>query len=171
MRRSAGWVLTALVLGVLAAPQGASAQFGNGQKYLGVHVGMSGVGSTAAFGASGEMAYNEKIGIGVWFDMWSYDYEFSTFNSSTTYMAFAGTGAYHFPVKSAPKWDPFVGLALGYYVVSYSDDVPGGVDAAASRIFLGGFGGARYFFKPNISGVARLGFGASYLTLGVDFKL
>jgi hypothetical protein len=47
--------------------------------------------------------------------------------------------------------------------VDYSGD--------ASRIFLGGFGGARYFFRENLSGVARVGFGASYLTIGLDVKL
>ena len=47
--------------------------------------------------------------------------------------------------------------------VTYSGD--------ASRIFIGGFGGTRYAFKDNLSGVARLGFGASYLTLGVDLRL
>jgi hypothetical protein len=41
----------------------------------------------------------------------------------------------------------------------------------ANRLFVGGFGGARYSFNDNVSGVARLGFGASYLTVGVDFKL
>ena len=37
--------------------------------------------------------------------------------------------------------------------------------------FLGGYGGVRYSFKPSLSGVARVGFGASYLTLGVDYKM
>jgi hypothetical protein len=89
------------------------------------------------------------------------------------YIALAGTGSYHFPIASNPKIDPFLGLALGYYIVSTNADGFDGISYSgdASRVFLGGYGGARYFFKETLSGVARLGFGASYLTVGVDFRM
>ncbi|MGH7460721.1 MAG: hypothetical protein ACREMA_06790 [Longimicrobiales bacterium] len=168
-RSKAGWILAALVLGAIA-PQSAAAQFASSQKYLGAHLGMSGVGSAAAIGVNGEMSYNENIGIGFLVDTWSYGYSAGGFDSSVRYMSFAGTGAYHFPIKTAPKWDPFVGVAVGYFIVNYESDF-GDFDVDGNRIYLGGFGGARYFFKPSVTGVARLGFGASYLSLGVDFKL
>lgn len=68
---------------------------------------------------------------------------------------------------------PVPGLALGYYVVSSSTSSTFGGDyqGASSRVFLGGFGGARYHVKPNLSVVGRVGFGASYFTLGVDFGM
>ena len=160
-----------------AAPDQVAAQFGAGQKYLGVHVGMSGVGSTAAIGLSGEMAYNDRISLGAWADTWSYGEDLATsvgaYSWDVRYVAVAGTGAYHFPIESTPKLDPFIGLALGYFVVSSSTKGPAGVayTGDASRMFLGGFGGARYFFKDNLSGVVRAGFGASYLTVGVDFGM
>ena len=175
-RRLFGMLAVVVVAG-LALPGAAAAQFDTGQKYLGVHVGMSGVGSAPAFGVSGEMAYNDRISLGAWADTWSYGEDFATglgaYSWNVRYIALAGTGAYHFPIESTPKLDPFLGLALGYFVVSTSAEGAGGVDYAgdASRIFLGGFGGARYFFKENLSGVARVGFGASYLTLGLDVKL
>lgn len=170
------YLSTLLVFAALAVPTAARAQFGEGQKYFGAHVGLSGVGSAAAFGVNGEVAYNERIGIGAWVDTWSYGQTyagaFGSSSYSTRYIALAGTGSYHFPIESQPKLDPFVGVALGYYIVS-AQATSGGFTASAddSRLFVGGFGGARYFFKDNLSGVARLGFGASYLTLGVDFKL
>lgn len=176
MHQAQRYLSTLLVAAALAAPTAAQAQFGEGQKYFGAHVGLSGVGSTAAFGVNGEVAYNDRIGIGAWADTWSYGQTYtSAFGSSsysTRYIALAGTGSYHFPIESQPKLDPFVGVALGYYIVN-AEATSGGFTATAddSRMFVGGFGGARYAFKDNLSGVARLGFGASYLTLGVDFKL
>ncbi len=177
MRRSTILGALATLLAVVLLPTGAAAQYGANQKYFGAHVGVSGVGSAAAVGVNGEVAYNEHIGIGGWADTWSYGQTFnSTFGNSSynvRYVALAGTGAYHFAVKSAPKFDPFVGVALGYYIVSSKAESSfgGTASADASRIFLGGYGGARYFFKNNLSGVARLGVGASYLSLGVDFRM
>jgi hypothetical protein len=67
----------------LALSTNARAQFGVGQKYLGAHVGLSGVGSAAALGVNGEVAYNENIGIGAWFDTWSYGYDYSGLGGGT----------------------------------------------------------------------------------------
>ncbi len=166
------WMLSALVIGVGTLTSQAEAQFAPKQRFLGAHVGLSGVGSAAAFGVNGEVAYSDRIGIGAWVDTWSYSSSFVGGDWSVRYIALAGTGAYHFPVKSNPKIDPFLGVAVGYFVVNTSTDV-NGVDygGSGSRIFAGGFGGARYLFQPNLAGVARLGFGASYLTIGIDFKM
>jgi hypothetical protein len=167
------WVVTLSVALALVLPASAQAQFGADKKFLGVHVGLSGVGSAAALGVNGEIAYNERIGIGAWFDTWGYGETFGGTSWDVRYFAIAGTGAYHFPIESNPKIDPFLGLALGYFVVNTSVNGVGigeyGGDA--SRLFVGGFGGARYFFSDTLTGVARLGFGASYLTVGLDFAI
>ena len=170
---------TLVILGLLLLPAAARAQYAKDQKFLGAHVGMSGVGSTAAFGVNGEVAYNEHIGIGGWADTWSYGDSYSylggSYSWNVRYVALAGTGAYHFTIKSNRKVDPFAGAALGYYIVSTSANADGPAGAtyqgSANRMFVGGYGGVRYFFKPSLSGVARAGFGASYLTLGLDWKL
>jgi hypothetical protein len=171
------WVIGALLLGALFVPRSVAAQFDASHKYVGAHVGMSGVGSAPALGISGEMAYNDRITVGAWADTWSYGESYGTplgnYDWSVRYIALAGTGAYHFPIESTPKLDPFLGLALGYFIVSTKADGIGGgtYTGDASRIFLGGFGGARYFFRENLAGVARVGFGAAYLTVGVDFRM
>ena len=155
----------------------ASAQFQQGQKSVGAHLGLSGVGAAPALGVSGELAYSDRLALGGWVDTWSHGESVGTsqgrYRWNSRYLSLAGTGAYHFPVEEHPKWDPFLGLAVGYFVVSTSADGPSGVsaDAAASRMFLGGFGGVRYSFAERLRGVARAGFGASYLTIGIDYRL
>ena len=66
-----------------------------------------------------------------------------------------------------------MGASLGYYVVNASASGPSGVvyTGDGSRMFFGGHAGVRYFFRETMSGVARVGVGASYLTLGMDFGL
>ena len=171
------FLVAAGIAAALTLPTNASAQLAKGQKFLGVHLGLSGVGSAAAIGASGEVAYNDRISLGAWLDTWSYGDNYAVLGDAVSwnvrYVALAGTGAYHFPVESNPKLDPFLGLSLGYYVVSSStsSSIGGSYGGASSRIFLGGFGGIRYHFREKVSAVARAGFGASYFTLGVDFGM
>jgi outer membrane protein W len=168
-------ILAVFLAASLIGPAGAEAQYAMGQKYLGVHIGVSGVGSTAALGVNGEISYNDRISIGAWADTWSYGEDYGTVLGNVSwdvrYIAIAGTGSYHFPIESNDKLDPFVGAAVGYFVVSSSTESAFGASYSgdASRLFVGGFGGIRYFFKPRMAGVARVGFGAAYLTLGLDF--
>ncbi len=185
--RIRGMALAASIGALLALPGVAQAQgaagaagisgYGKDQKYIGAHVGMSGVGSTANYGLNGEVSYNEHIAIGGWVDTWSYGESFGglggTYDWTVRYIAIAGTGAYHFAIKSNPRVDPFAGAALGYYIVSTSTSATGAgsYSGSASRMFLGAYGGVRYFFTPSLGGVARVGFGSSYLTLGLDYRL
>lgn len=176
-----GWRALSIVLviaaGWLFLPEAGVAQFGPDQRYLGAHIGLSGVGSAAALGVSGESAYNENIGIGARFDTWSYGQNFSGLGGgewSVRYVALAGTGAWHFPVESNPKLDPFVGMSLGYFVVNSSWEGSGSsvnYSGDGSRVFVDGFAGLRYHFQENLSGVVRAGATASYLTVGIDFQM
>ena len=178
MRARMVLLIAAVASGVVGAPGNVAAQkFGPESKYLGVHVGFSGVGSATALGVNGEMAYNDKVSIGAWADTWSYGERLAFggafYDWDVRYIALAATGAYHFPVPSEPKLDPFAGLALGYYVVSTSGTGFSGVTYAgsSSRLFLGAFGGARYALSNRTSGVVRIGFGSTTLTVGLDFKM
>lgn len=170
-------VLSCLAVAPIVGPIEAEAQFDADQRYLGAHVGLSGVGSAPSFGLSGEISYNENIGLGGWMDTWSYGQSFSGIGGGSwdvRYLAIGGTGAWHFPVESNPKLDPFVGLGLGYFIVNTSWDGGGttvSYSGDSSRIFLDGFAGLRYHFRPNLSGVVRAGASVSYLTLGLDYKI
>lgn len=165
-------LVSSLVVGTLALPNIAHAQYTKGQKFLGAHVGIGAVGSGTAIGVQGEMFQSERVAFGVALDRWSYGEDLGVYDWDVSYTALAGTGTYHFKLENNPKLVPFLGAAIGYFVVSTSSSVSGGsYTGDASRIFFGGFGGTRYFFSDRLAGVARLGFGASSLTLGVDFKM
>jgi hypothetical protein len=172
-----GWTVAAFLAASVLSAAPAGAQFAAGQRHLGAHLGLSGVGSAPALGVSGEVAYTDRISVGGWADTWSYGESYSAGSGSyrwdVRYVALAGTGAYHFPVEDHPKLDPFAGVSLGYFIVNTEGSGTGGVlySGDASRLFMGGFGGVRYAFRERVAGVARVGFGASYLTLGVDYRL
>lgn len=156
-------------------PLGGPGPFGPGVAFVGAHIAMSEVGSTAAFGVSGEVAYNDHVGIGAVLDTWSFGEAYSAYDYSwnVRYIAIAGTGAYHFAVPSTPKLDPFIGASIGYYMVRATERASFDYNytGRASRMFVGGFGGVRYLLSNNVAGVARAGFGSAYLTVGMDVKL
>jgi|GEM_PF-972662 len=166
-----------LIVACLAQPTTAAAQFGEGKKFVGAHVGLSGVGSAPAFGLNGEVAYNDNIGIGAWLDTWGYGQDFSGIGGGSwnvRYVSVAATGAWHFPIESNPKIDPFAGLAVGYFLVSNTWEGTGTTidfSGSGSRVFLDGVAGIRYHFKENLSAVVRAGASVSYLTVGVDLTL
>lgn len=94
-----------------------------------------------------------------------------------SYLLIGGRAAYHLKLES-PKIDPYGGLMLGYYIVSNSyddnfDDYYYGSNYNASSSFMayGFYGGARYFFNPNMAVYAELGYGFGYLNLGISYKL
>ena len=57
-------IAAAVLMGGLVAPGEGVAQFAAGQKYVGAHIGLSGVGTSAAFGVSGEVAIDKNITVG-----------------------------------------------------------------------------------------------------------
>jgi hypothetical protein len=155
-------VLMAVVIAVLFSSSAVSAQWETGKWFAGPHIGLSGVGSTISFGAGLEKGYNKNIGIGGLVDYWSY----GVTGFDYSYFSLAALGSYHFTLTDT-KLDPFLGLGLGYYVVSVDC---GSFDCDGSRIFLAGQAGIRYFFKPTMAGVARVGTGAGYLSAGIEWK-
>lgn len=66
------------------------------------------------------------------------------------------------------KFVPFIGLVLGFYSSS-----PDGNTLEESGLWTWAQAGSRYFFSPNVAGVARFGIGNfnfNTLELGMDFK-
>jgi hypothetical protein len=81
-------------------------------------------------------------------------------------------GLFHYPLVD--KLDTYAGLLLGYNIVSTKDldNVYGGsFSASSSGISTAGFVGGRYFFKDTFAVMGELGWGISYLTLGITLKM
>ncbi len=169
------------VIGLGSRP--ASAQFEYGKNYAGAHVGLSGVGSALTLGLDYERGVTQVgevgpgiIGVGGLFDYFSYgynDYGLSDIGS-WTYIDLGVSGMYHFVLQNR-KWDPFVGLVLGYEVASWSwkngyGTEYGWLSPTAGGFGIGGSAGVRYFFNDNWMAQARVGFGFYVLAVGVDYK-
>lgn len=84
--------------------------------------------------------------------------------------------AFHYHGIDNEKLDLFAGLMLSYNILNYSyrdntgmPNIGGGSygSTAGLTLYLGG----RYYFSENLGGFAEVGYGVSYLNLGLVFKL
>jgi hypothetical protein len=168
-----------------SAPAGA---FAVGYTDIGPTVGLGGLGGASAdFGGRFEHAIktlpdmgNGILGIQVAAEYYSWSAGGSgpgfTYSSSIKYIPIGVTANYHFRLDEQPKFDPFVGLGLGYNVVScsYTSNFGGafsGNCGYSSGIYFIGRAGARYFFSPGMAGYADIGAGGATLNIGLMFKL
>jgi len=166
---------------VAGAQKGGTPSFSLGYTDIGPTVGVGGLnGASASFGGRFEHAIkalpdmgNGILGIQVAADYYSWSASSVGFSSSIKYIPIGVTGNYHFKVESEPKFDPFVGLGLGYNVVScsYTGAFGSGNCGYSSGIYFIGRAGARYFFSPKMAAYGDLGAGGATLNLGLMFKL
>jgi outer membrane protein W len=97
-------------------------------------------------------------------------YSFSNPFFSYTYIPIGVTANYHFKLDE-PKFDPFVGLGLGYQLISCDFKGTGINNCSNSAVYFIGRAGARYFFSPTMAAYADAGAGAATLSIGLMFKL
>ena len=168
---------------VVALPSVASAQdrtLSVGYTDIGAVIGLGGIGDAGlAIGGRFERVIREvpslgtgTVGIQAAIDVWSYDYGFSD-NYSFRYMPIGVTANYHFNLENK-KLVPFVGVGLGYTIIScsYDDDNIFGVDVCPnSGLYFIGKAGARYFFSEKMALYGDVGAGAANLNVGLMFKL
>ena len=153
--------------------------FHAGYTDIGPIIGLGGIGgANLAIGGRFEHAVaslpdlaNGVLGIQVGLDYWSWSPVvggpqgvFYTWHVS--YLPIGVTANYHFKLEE-PKLDPFVGLGLGYDIVSCSGTNCG----YNNELYLIARGGIRYFVAPGTALYADVGAGAATLNLGVMFKL
>jgi hypothetical protein len=115
-----------------------------------------GVGGFLAFAGSEETWkwYGEEYG-------WDY-----------TYIGVGGRMLYHYGVFDHEKVDTYVGLALGYNIVSASViGLERNNSASSSFLMYGGFLGGRYYFRPNMSVFTEFGYGGlGVATVGLSLQ-
>jgi hypothetical protein len=80
-------------------------------------------------------------------------------------------GSFHYPLVK--KLDTYTGILLGYNIFStkYYDAYEGGLSASASAVAFAWYAGARYYFNDKFAGMAEIGYGIAYLTIGVALKI
>jgi hypothetical protein len=165
----------------VAQTKGGAPIFGMGYTDVGGVVGLGGLnGASASFGGRFEHAIKAlpdmgggMLGIQASAEYYSWSASFAGFSSSIKYIPVGVTANYHFKMTE-PKFDPFVGLGLGYNVVScsYSGAFGASSDCGySSGIYAIARVGARYFFSPKMAAYGDVGAGGATLNLGVMFKL
>jgi hypothetical protein len=154
--------------------QAQAQSFEKGQQNFQIGVGLgstfmvSGGSGTPPISASYEFGITDKISLGAFagYAGQKIDLGFATWKY--TYILAAAKGAYHFDF-GVEKLDPYAGALLGYNIasVSTSSNLPG---ASAGGVLWGAHAGARYYLTPAIGVFGELGYGISWLNVGVSFK-
>ena len=170
-------------------------QFTSGKNYLGAAAGLGLEYSTPMFGVNYEYAFSKNFTVGVVARLnknddsvrWSPPlYPPSVGKFTKTHMFFGVQGNYHFDglIKNT-QWDPFAGLAVGYYIwyLTLNEgryfSARGGDD-----IFYNVHATMRYWLNPWLGVQARFEFGSvlplisdddntigsSAVLLGIDFR-
>jgi hypothetical protein len=172
---------TVVVSAFFLLPVSGRAQFGESSTFLGPHIGLAAYESAPSFGANFETALNKPgelgdgvLGLSIRADYFSYNFGVAAqYDWSYTWITAGAYCNYHFKVGDG-KFDPFVGLGLGYQNVSvdYGDQGQGLYSSSwGSGVFFAGNAGARYFFSKSLALRALLGFGVTYIVVGIDFGL
>ena len=87
----------------------------------------------------------------------------------TSNIIIGARGSFHYPLVD--KLDTYTGLLLGYNIYSYKYESSFiGSAATSSGLAFAWFAGARYYFSNSFAVMAEIGYGISYLTLGVSLK-
>jgi hypothetical protein len=171
---------TAILLALVAgSSQPAKAQgFGMGYMDFGPVVGLGGIGDASlSFGGRFEKAIkplpeigNGVVGLGVGASYYSWSTSAGADEWSATYIPIGVTANYHFPLENK-KLDPFLGLGLGYSIVSYDcpDSITAFCDSSSSALYFIGRAGVRWHLDK-VALYADAGAGDATLNIGVMFR-
>jgi len=163
-----------------AAQVKGAGSFSTGYTDVGPVIGFGGInGASASFGGRFEHAVkslpdfaNGTLGIQAAFDYYSWSASFPGYGWSYKYIPIGVSANYHFKLDE-PKLDPFVGLGLGYDIVSCSGTGAfGTLDCGySSSLYLIARAGARWFFAPKMAFYGDVGTGAAAFNVGLMFKV
>ena len=114
-----------------------------------------------------------SIGVGGYLGFSSYKWEYSDWGWKYSNFIIGARGNFHYPLVD--KLDTYTGLLLGYNISTskeFGSAIPGfDYTASSGGIAYAWFVGARYYFKDTFAIMAELGYGITYLNLGVSLIL
>ncbi len=110
------------------------------------------------------------LGVGGYLGFRSYNYRYFGYGWNYTNIILGARGVFHYPFVE--KLDTYTGLLLGFSVVTSTEYGTTGIsNPASSGLAYSWFVGGRYYFTDKIAGMLELGYGISYLNIGVAYKL
>ena len=161
--------------------------FSKGDKVLNIGIGLGSTLYTGSYykgqvpplsvsyevGVVDEVLEKGSIGVGGYLGYSSYKYQYLDWGWKYSNIIIGARGSFHYPLVD--KLDTYTGLLLGYNISSSKEfgsinpafDYSSSAGGLQTAWFLGG----RYYFKETFAVMAELGYGISYLTLGISLKM
>ena len=111
-----------------------------------------------------------SIGAGPYIGFLSYKWEYSNWSARYSNTIVGVRGNFHYPFIE--KLDTYAGLLIGWDIVNVKETGEPYENYAdsSSHMVWSLFAGARYYFRENMAAMAELGYGPSYLNLGLAFS-
>jgi hypothetical protein len=175
MRKFFG-TIAAIALVAVSAQSSSAQGFSTGYLDIGPVIGLGGIGDGGiSIGGRLEKAIKPleslgggMLGIQAGADIYSYDvggYDWS-------FISIGATANYHFKMTDT-KFDPFIGLGLGFHVFSCDAEPIFGIDPCGDNggIYFIGRAGVRYFLSEKLAAYGDIGAGAATFNLGVMLRL
>ncbi len=174
MKRS---VVLLMLVAVAASSMIAQPAFRKGDNLVsaGLGIGLAGAYGTSTlppiFGMY-EKAIHPNISVGGLVSFSGSNFEFFGGKWKYSYIVLAARGAYHYLIPDTKNLDTYGGLTLGYSIVSSSVE---GIQtplasASGSYVFFGIFVGGRYYFTPQWSAMAELGYDVGVIKIGATYR-
>ena len=118
-----------------------------------------------------EAIENASIGLGGYIGLAGSSFEVMGYGWKYTYVIVGARATLHYPLVD--KLDTYGGVLLGYNVVSAKETGTPimGASPSAGGVAWSVFAGARYYFTDQLGAMLELGYGISYLNLGISYKL
>jgi len=139
---------------------------------IGYHTQVPPVSASFEVGVADNVIEKGVIGVGGYLGYSSYKYTYSAADYGWKYsnLFIGARGNFHYPL--ADKLDTYIGLTIGVNVVS--ETTFGGYTGTSYGSYGGlraaGYVGGRYYFKETFAVMAELGYGISYLNVGIALK-
>jgi hypothetical protein len=111
------------------------------------------------------------LGGGIGYTGYKWDYS-GSYGWKYSNFIIGARGYFHYPLVA--KLDTYTGITLGYNIASssyYGTGTPYDDTSSYGGFVWAWFVGGRYYFNEKVAGLLELGYGVSYLTIGVAFKL